>query len=103
MKLNAQLVTLSACQTGIGKITKGEGMIGLSRALLYAGADNIMVSLWKVSDISTQYYMTYFYHNFMQGATTHTMAYDAQTAKLTMINSSFSRPYYWSAFILIGN
>lgn len=101
LKFNAQLVTLSACQTGLGKISKGEGMIGLSRALLYAGAENIMVSLWKVSDESTQQYMTLFYTYFTQNSTSN-FSYDAQQAKIKMIQSANSRPYYWSAFILIG-
>jgi len=67
MHLNANLVSLSACQTGLGKIAKGERLIGLSRALFYAGADNITVSLWKVSDESTQGYMNYFYTNYLSG------------------------------------
>ena len=55
------MVTLSACETGLGKLTKGEGVIGLSRSLLYAGANNVIVSLWKVSDASTAELMTTFY------------------------------------------
>lgn len=103
MHLNADLVTLSACQTGLGKIAKGEGLIGLSRALLYAGADNITVSLWKVSDESTQMYMNYFYTNYLNTCQ-NDFAEASREAKLRLLNSAeFNSPYYWSAFILIGN
>lgn len=61
LEINAELVTLSACQTGLGKISKGEGVIGLSRALVYAGAKNIIVSFWSVADESTAQLMTRFY------------------------------------------
>ncbi|WP_018342640.1 CHAT domain-containing protein [Cytophaga aurantiaca] len=103
MHLNADLVSLSACQTGLGKIAKGEGLIGLSRALFYAGADNITVSLWKVSDASTQVYMNDFYAIYLNG-NQNDFAQASREAKLKLLNSSeFSNPYYWSAFILIGN
>jgi CHAT domain-containing protein len=102
MHLNADLVTLSACQTGLGKLAKGEGMIGLSRALFYAGADNIMVSLWKVSDLSTQQYMRSFYTNY-QKTPALGFAEASRQAKLSLIQTTeFNSPYYWSAFILIG-
>ncbi|SFX00252.1 CHAT domain-containing protein [Cytophaga hutchinsonii] len=102
MHLNAALVSLSACQTGLGKIEKGEGMIGLSRALFYAGADNIMVSLWKVSDLSTQVYMQYFYSIYLSENFT-TFAEAARISKIKLLNSeTFNSPYYWAAFILIG-
>jgi|GEM_PF-324071 len=102
MHLNADLVTLSACQTGLGKLAKGEGMIGLSRALFYAGADNIMVSLWKVSDLSTQQYMRSFYTNY-QKAPLLGFAEASRKAKLSLLQTpEFNSPYYWSAFILIG-
>jgi len=75
----------------------------LSRALFYAGADNITVSLWKVSDESTQVYMTEFYTNYLKGDHTN-FAEASREAKLKLLNSAaFDSPYYWSAFILIGN
>lgn len=100
LNLNSNLVTLSACQTGLGKISKGEGIFGFSRALLYAGAENILVSLWAVSDNSTSEFMTNFYSdiNFNKG-----YRKNLRQAKLQMIKSdSYSEPFYWAPFILIG-
>ena len=108
LKLNADLVVLSACETGLGKIKKGEGIIGLTRALLYAGAKNLMVSLWQVSDQSTSDLMISFYKNLLgekSGRLSKSIKFAPllQQAKLKMIGESkFAHPYYWSPFILIG-
>lgn len=99
LKINADLVTLSACETGLGKISEGEGIIGLSRALIYSGANNIMVSLWSVADKSTSDLMIDFYNDVDR--TTFSGA--LKTAKLKMIkNKESSAPYYWAPFILVG-
>ena len=108
LKLNADLVVLSACETGLGQIKKGEGIIGLTRALLYAGAKNLMVSLWPVSDQSTSDLMISFYKNLLDEKSAHLsntvrFAPLLQKAKLKMISETkFARPFYWSPFILIG-
>ena len=102
MRLHADLVALSACETGLGKYAKGEGMIGLSRALFYAGADNIMVSLWTVSDQSAQLFMQDFYTDF-QPDRLQTFAFASREAKLQLLQSAeYNTPYHWAAFILIG-
>lgn len=105
LKLNAELVVLSACETGLGKISKGEGIIGLSRAFLYSGASNLIVSLWKVSDVSTSELMIEFYKNILgKKDVNHSYSSDLRSAKLKLIsNREFAKPYYWSPFILIGN
>jgi CHAT domain-containing protein len=106
LELNADLVTLSACQTGLGKISKGEGIIGLSRALLYAGAKNIFVSLWSVADKSTSLLMIDFYSNLLEGKG---KAEALREAKLKMIRTGVPEAegsldvFYWSPFVLIGN
>ncbi len=108
MKLKADLVVLSACETGLGKILKGEGVIGLTRALLYAGTKNIVVSLWKVSDISTAILMENFYKYLLQKNSKYqknkTFGEALRNAKLQMIENGgvTAHPYYWSPFILIG-
>jgi CHAT domain-containing protein len=101
LHLNADLVTLSACQTGLGKISKGEGVIGLSRALVYAGAKNIMVSFWSVADESTAVLMTDFYKLLLEKPAIN-YSENLREAKLNMIDSKFAAPYYWAPFILIG-
>lgn len=110
INLNAELVTLSACETGLGKITKGEGIIGLTHALIYAGAKNITVSLWKVSDDATKQLMVDYYGEFLTEDVPQDLyeslsySYALKKAKLNMIESGgeFAHPYYWSPFVLIG-
>ncbi|TRX52635.1 CHAT domain-containing protein [Fulvivirga sp. M361] len=100
LQLNASLVTLSACETGLGKISKGEGIIGLSRALIYAGAHNLVVSLWTVSDDSTAELMVDFYDHI----DSRHFGKALKQAKMDMIkNPEYAHPFYWAPFILIGN
>ena len=101
--IHADLVCLSACQTGLGKVSKGEGIIGLSRSLLYAGAENLIVSLWTVSDNSTSKLMIDFYHNHLYSDSYDTFSGALRKAKLKLIkDDQFNKPYYWAPFILIG-
>lgn len=102
LKINADLVTLSACETGLGKVAKGEGIVGLSRALQYAGANNIMVSLWKVADASTSQMMIEFYTYHLSNPS---YGYNSalRKAKLSLLASTeYARPYYWAPFVLVG-
>ena len=102
LQLNARLVTLSACQTGLGKIFKGEGVIGLSRALVYAGAEKIMVSFWNVPDQSTADLMKNFYQQLLN-TDTASPATALKEAKLNLMhNKDYASPYYWAPFVLIG-
>ncbi len=102
LKINADLVTLSACETGLGKVAKGEGIVGLSRALQYAGANNIIVSLWQVADASTSQMMIEFY-NYNLNNDHHGYNTALREAKLSLLNSDqYNRPYYWAPFILVG-
>ncbi len=101
LKLNAQLVTLSACQTGLGKLSKGEGVIGLSRALVYAGARNIIVSFWNVADESTAELMTDFYRQMIKRRT-RSYSENLRVAKINLMKGKYAAPYFWAPFILIG-
>lgn len=102
LEMNADLVTLSACQTGLGKISKGEGVIGLSRALVYAGAKSIVVSFWSVADESTSELMKTFYQRLLENQDSGYAA-NLRDAKLSLIkNEKYSSPFYWAPFILIG-
>jgi CHAT domain-containing protein len=102
MKLNADLVVLSACQSGLGKLVRGEGMIGLTRAFLYAGAGSVVVSLWKVDDLATSRFMQKFYKRMQEGAGIP----DAlRQAKLDMLSSgvpAYRNPFYWAPFVVTG-
>lgn len=107
--LNAEMVTLSACETGLGQVRKGEGLLGLSRALIYAGAKNLTVSLWPVADAATRDLMIAYYQQFSGVAVPQdrfsTLDYGPalRQAKLTLIKEEeFAHPYYWSPFVLIG-
>jgi CHAT domain-containing protein/Tfp pilus assembly protein PilF len=103
LKLNSDLVVLSACETGLGKIQKGEGIIGLTRALLYAGTKNIIVSLWKVTDKSTSDLMVDFYKNSLKNRRQLSYSEALHNAKLKMISEGkYAHPFFWSPFILIG-
>ena len=97
IKLNADLVVLSACDTGRGQIT-GDGVIGLSRSLITAGASSVIVSLWKIPDDSTSELMTEFYRQWEK---TGDKAASLRTAMLiTMKNNP--EPIHWAAFTLVG-
>ena len=102
LKLNADLVTLSACNTGLGKLVNGEGILGLTRAFFYAGARNITVSLWNVNDSSTSALMKDFYENLNRGMSKSAAL---RQAKLTLLHdkkAAWHHPYYWAAFVLVG-
>ncbi len=101
LELNADLVVLSACETGLGRVQAGEGVLGLSRAFVYAGAKNQLISFWKVSDEATTELILKFYEEFLSEGKDYSSA--LQEAKLTMIaNAEYSDPYYWAPFVLIG-
>lgn len=98
LNLAAQMVCLSACQTGLGKIQKGQGLVGLSRAFIAAGAKNVGVTLWSVNDEATTEFMLRIYKKVKRG-----MSFSAayQKVKNEFRNDEYySHPYYWAAFIL---
>jgi CHAT domain-containing protein/tetratricopeptide (TPR) repeat protein len=102
LKLGSPLVMLSACETGLGKEKRGEGVIGLTRAFMYAGAPTVGVSLWSVADKSTADLMTDFYKRLL-GATPQTPGAAMRDAQLAMINGKqYSAPFYWAPFVLVG-
>jgi CHAT domain-containing protein len=101
LKLNADLVVLSACETGLGKEVKGEGLIGLTRAFLYAGTPSVVVSLWQVQDRSTAELMVRFYRHLKNGQPSKAEA--LRQAQLELIrHGTFAHPYYWAPFVLVG-
>lgn len=102
LHLNANLVVLSACQTGLGRLVRGEGMIGLTRAFMYAGTPSVLASLWSVSDMSTATLMGDFYTNLIPGKLDKADA--LRRAKLACIgDNQFAHPFYWASFVMIGD
>ncbi|MCU0321680.1 MAG: CHAT domain-containing protein [Chitinophagaceae bacterium] len=103
MNLSADLVTLSGCNSGMGKIEQGEGVMSLARAFMFAGCQNIVMSLWQVSDESTSELMTYFYTNLKDGMPKDEALREAKLKFLTEADEVKSNPYYWSGFVYTGN
>jgi len=102
LDLNADLVVLSACQTGVGKMIRGEGMIGLSRSFIYAGAPAVVVSLWSVSDQSTSLLMQRFYENLVEEHLSKAEA--LQQARISLLkDEQYAHPFFWAPFVLSGD
>jgi CHAT domain-containing protein len=101
LKLGAPLVMLSACETGLGKVKRGEGVVGLSQAFMYEGATTVGETLWSVADKPTAELMTDFYQRLLGP---NPFSSDAmREAQLAMISGrKYSAPYYWAPFVLVG-
>jgi CHAT domain-containing protein len=104
LRLQADLVTLSACATGLSEISRGDELIGLTRSLLYAGASSVLVSLWSVEDESTGQLMADFYRRLYdgQGRKIKTKASALREAMQAM-QEQRKHPYYWAPFVLVGD
>ncbi len=107
LKLNAELVVLSACETGLGKEVKGEGLMSLMRAFMYAGTPSVLVSLWQVDDASTAELMIRFYRYQQQGVKqgkTTVKLNQAEALRHAQLDSlaQGNFPYYWAPFVLVG-
>jgi CHAT domain-containing protein len=99
-----ELVILSACDTGLGDVRNGEGVLGLRRALQVAGADAVLMSLWAVPDRETQELMALFYKHWLDGQEKHEALRSAQLAMRERVKRRYGRdlPFYWAAFIIEG-
>ena len=97
LELNARLVTLSACETGLGKVASGDDVIGLIRGFIYAGASSVLASLWKVDDIATSDLMLHFYQNQPNLGSSEAL----RVAQRAMIAKGL-HPFFWGAFYLTG-
>lgn len=99
MTLNADLVTLSACETGIGEIQRGEGLISLARAFAYAGAKSVVASLWLVDDARTPEFMRLFYQNLKNGQDKDTALWQVKRDRM----EQGEHPFFWAAFVPLGD
>ena len=100
LKLGADLVVLSACRTALGKEIKGEGLVGLTRGFMYAGAPRVVASLWAVDDETTAELMKRFYHAMLIKRQRPAAA--LRSAQAGMWRDKRLPPYYWAAFVLQG-
>lgn len=100
-RYHARLVVLSACQTGLGKMERGEGVTGLTRAVMYAGTPATVVSLWSVSDEGTKELMVRFYENILNKKLAKNEAL-REAKRALRASEDFRHPYYWSAFVMYG-
>src|SRR5208282_6398404 len=98
LKLEADLVTLSGCATGLNVVAAGDELLGLIRGLLYAGAQSLLLTLWDVNDQSTTEFMLSFYESLQKGES-KTLALQSATSRL---REKYPHPYYWAPFLLIG-
>jgi CHAT domain-containing protein len=101
LDLPVELVVLSACETGLGKEIDGEGLVGLTRGFMYAGASRVIASLWKVSDVATARLMAYLYQSMQQKGMAPAAA--LRSAQIQMLKQKrWTPPYYWAAFQIHG-
>lgn len=100
LKYNARLIVLSACNTGLGRVERGEGVTGLTRAVMYAGTPAAVVSLWSVDDEGTRELMVRFYDNMVRAGLPKAEA--LRSAKQDMLQTKYRHPFFWSAFVMYG-
>ena len=101
LTLPADLVVLSACETGLGKQIAGEGLVGLTRGFMYAGASRVVASLWKVDDVATAELMGRFYRGMLKEGLRPAAA--LRQAQMEMqAQKRWADPYYWAAFTIQG-
>ena len=98
LDIRADLVVLSACQTGLGDIRSGDDVVGMNRAFVFAGTHSLMSSLWRVSDVSTAILMKQFYRNYMSYGKAESL-----TRAMQHVKSRYPHPGYWGAFVLTGD
>ena len=104
LNLNANMIVLSACSTGLGDNESGDGVMSLSRAFTYAGISSTVMSLWKVSDKETSDLMVMFYENLKQGQTKNEALRNAKLSYLENVKEpELLHPYYWAGFVLTGD
>jgi CHAT domain-containing protein len=102
LSLRADLVVLSACQTALGRDIKGEGLVGLTRGFMYAGAPRVIATLWDVDDRATAELMRHFYEHLLKERLTAAVSLRAAQLAL-MQDARWSSPYYWAGLVLQGD
>ena len=99
LKLDAEVVALTACETGVGKNVSGEGVMGMGRAFQYAGAQNVLVSLWSVAETSATQLTSAFFKHLKEG---NDPKEAIRLARNEIRRQGYEHPFYWASFILFG-
>ena len=99
LNINADIVALTACQTGLGKRTAGEGTMGMGRAFQYAGARSVLMSLWSVSEVASVNLVKSFFRNMKEGKN---KSEALASARGEIRKKGFDHPFFWAGFILVG-
>jgi len=100
--LPVEMIVLSGCRTGLGKEIKGEGLVGMSRAFMYAGTKRLTVSLWDINDEATSELMSYFYREMFSSKKRSPASALRQAQNAMIKDKRWNNPYFWSAFVLQG-
>jgi len=103
LNIPAELTVLSACDTGTGKIAKGEGIMSLGNAFQYAGTKSLLLSSWEVADDTAPELMKYFYENLKKGMSKPKALQQAKLSYLKTVDPARSNPFYWGNFYLVGD
>lgn len=103
MKINADMVVLSACDSGVGEVVTGEGVIGLANSFIFAGSKSLVTSLWTANDQSSAYIMNGFYENLSENQSKSEALRNAKLAYLEDNGGLLAHPYYWAHFVVNGN
>ncbi|MEL7531374.1 MAG: CHAT domain-containing tetratricopeptide repeat protein [Bacteroidota bacterium] len=103
LRLKAEMVVLSACETGLGKLQQGEGIVSLARGMSYAGANSVLTTLWQVNDAATADIMQRFYAELDQGKSKDAALRNAKIAYLKESDQIGAHPFYWAAYVPIGD
>ena len=103
LRLNAEMIVLSACETGIGKYEEGEGVYSLARSFMYAGVPSLLTSLWKVDDASTGTLIPYFYQKLSDQQDIDQAIREAKMDYLAQAKLEVKHPFYWAGFIALGD
>lgn len=102
LNLHSPLIVLSACNTGCGKLMKGEGIISLARGFVYAGCPSLVISLWSIADRSSSDLMCYFYKNLKKNESINKALQQAKIEYINYSDQRFSHPYFWAGFVQTG-
>ncbi len=103
LPLQTDMVVLSACETGIGKVLNGEGMFSMKKAFFQAGSKSVISSLWKSNDQTTAEIMSYFYANLKEGKPKDEALRQAKLKYISLADPGYDHPYYWAGFIAVGD